>query len=82
MTAGNLGVCFGPTLMKPKDETVAAMLDIKFCSLLVEILIENYHKVCSTQYCLSYRPVSIGSPRHILMYLLCHIHSLSSVCYL
>lgn len=45
MTVGNLGVCFGPTLMRPEEETVAAIMDIKFCNLVIEILIENYEKV-------------------------------------
>jgi hypothetical protein len=41
MTAGNLGVCFGPTLLRPREETVASIMDIKFCNEVVEILIEN-----------------------------------------
>lgn len=48
MTVGNLGVCFGPTLMRPEEETVAAIMDIKFCNLIVEILIENYDKIFKT----------------------------------
>jgi len=50
MTVGNLGVCFGPTLMRPEEETVAAIMDIKFCNLIVEILIENYDKVSCPNY--------------------------------
>uniref|UniRef100_A0A0R3S0N7 Rho-GAP domain-containing protein n=1 Tax=Elaeophora elaphi TaxID=1147741 RepID=A0A0R3S0N7_9BILA len=42
MTVGNLGVCFGPTLMRPKEETMAAIMDIKFCNVVVEVLIANY----------------------------------------
>ena len=45
MTVSNLGVCFGPTLLSPEEETVANILDIKFCNVVVEILIENYEKV-------------------------------------
>lgn len=45
MTVSNLGVCFGPTLLRPEEETVAAIMDIKFCNVVVEILIENYEKV-------------------------------------
>ena len=41
MTASNLGVCFGPTLLRPKEETVASIMDIKFSNQVVEILIEN-----------------------------------------
>uniref|UniRef100_A0A915CNP9 Rho-GAP domain-containing protein n=1 Tax=Ditylenchus dipsaci TaxID=166011 RepID=A0A915CNP9_9BILA len=44
MTVGNLGVCFGPTLLRPKEETMAAIMDIKFCNVVVEVLIANCHK--------------------------------------
>ncbi len=46
MTVGNLGVCFGPTLLRPKEETVAAIMDIKFCNVVVELLIANCDTVC------------------------------------
>uniref|UniRef100_A0A4W5LF27 Oligophrenin 1 n=1 Tax=Hucho hucho TaxID=62062 RepID=A0A4W5LF27_9TELE len=45
MTPSNMGVIFGPTLMRAEEETVAAMLDIKFQNIVVEILIEDYTKV-------------------------------------
>uniref|UniRef100_A0A8D0CJE3 Rho GTPase activating protein 42a n=1 Tax=Scleropages formosus TaxID=113540 RepID=A0A8D0CJE3_SCLFO len=45
MTVSNLGVIFGPTLMRSQEETVAAMMNIKFQNIVVEILIENYEKV-------------------------------------
>ena len=45
MSVSNIGVCFGPTLMRPEEETVAAIMDIKFCNLVIEILIQNYEKV-------------------------------------
>lgn len=45
MTISNLGVCFGPTLLRPEEETMAAIMDIKFCNVVVEIMIENYDKV-------------------------------------
>ncbi|KAL0994219.1 hypothetical protein UPYG_G00119410 [Umbra pygmaea] len=49
MTPSNMGVIFGPTLMRAEEETVAAMLDIKFQNIVVEILIEDYTKIfCST----------------------------------
>lgn len=47
MTVGNLGVCFGPTLLRPKEETMAAIMDIKFCNVVVEVLIANYDLVSS-----------------------------------
>jgi len=45
MTVANLGVCFGPTLMKAEEETVAAIMEIKFLNIVVEILITNYEQV-------------------------------------
>lgn len=45
MTISNLGVCFGPTLLRPEEESVAAIIDIKFCNVVVEILIDSYEKV-------------------------------------
>jgi len=52
MSVSNIGVCFGPTLMRPEEETVAAIMDIKFCNLVIEILIENYEKVSDCFYIL------------------------------
>ncbi|XP_067890156.1 rho GTPase-activating protein 42 isoform X2 [Heterodontus francisci] len=48
MTVSNLGVIFGPTLMRSQEETVAAMMNIKFQNIVVEILIENYEKIFNT----------------------------------
>lgn len=48
MTPSNMAVIFGPTLMRAKEETVAAMLDIKFQNIVVEILIEDYKKIFSS----------------------------------
>nr|XP_033783158.1 rho GTPase-activating protein 26 isoform X4 [Geotrypetes seraphini] len=45
MTVANLGVVFGPTLLRPQEETVAAIMDIKFQNIVVEILIENHEKM-------------------------------------
>ncbi|XP_076592080.1 rho GTPase-activating protein 42 isoform X3 [Chaetodon auriga] len=45
MTVSNLGVIFGPTLMRSQEETVAAMMNIKFQNIVVEILIENFIKI-------------------------------------
>lgn len=48
MTVANLGVVFGPTLMRSQEETVAAIMDIKFQNIVVEILIEHHEKVMAT----------------------------------
>ncbi|XP_060768548.1 oligophrenin-1 [Neoarius graeffei] len=45
MTPSNMGVIFGPTLLRAEQETVAAMLDIKFQNIVIEILIEDYCKI-------------------------------------
>ena len=45
MTVSNLGVCFGPTLLRNEEETVAAIMDIKFGNLVVEIFIENWRQI-------------------------------------
>ena len=50
MTISNLGVCFGPTLLRPEEETMAAIMDIKFCNVVVEIMIENYDQVSMRKY--------------------------------
>jgi hypothetical protein len=38
-------VCFGPTLLRAEEETVAAIMDIKFANVVVEILIENWRQI-------------------------------------
>ncbi|GFO09211.1 rho GTPase-activating protein, partial [Plakobranchus ocellatus] len=48
MTVANLGVCFGPSLMRPEEESMAAIMDIKFCNIVVEILITNYEQIFKT----------------------------------
>lgn len=45
MNVSNLGVCFGPTLLRPEEETVASILDLKFYNIVVEILIDNYERI-------------------------------------
>uniref|UniRef100_A0A7E4WBF6 Rho GTPase-activating protein 26 n=1 Tax=Panagrellus redivivus TaxID=6233 RepID=A0A7E4WBF6_PANRE len=57
MTIGNLGVCFGPTLLRPQEETMAAIMDIKFCNVVVEVLIGNCQTIFNTS-----PPVHIGLP--------------------
>uniref|UniRef100_A0A8C5QXI0 Rho GTPase-activating protein 26 n=1 Tax=Leptobrachium leishanense TaxID=445787 RepID=A0A8C5QXI0_9ANUR len=47
MTVANLGVVFGPTLLRPQEETVAAIMDIKFQNIVVEIIIEHHETMFS-----------------------------------
>lgn len=56
MTVANLGVVFGPTLLRPQEETVAAIMDIKFQNIVVEILIEQHEKVSGHESCDFYLP--------------------------
>lgn len=51
MTVANLGVVFGPTLLRPQEETVAAIMDIKFQNIVVEILIEQHERVSGQKSC-------------------------------
>uniref|UniRef100_A0A8C7PSJ5 Rho GTPase activating protein 10 n=1 Tax=Oncorhynchus mykiss TaxID=8022 RepID=A0A8C7PSJ5_ONCMY len=53
MTVANLGVVFGPTLMRPQEDTVAAIMDLKFQNIVVEILIEQHEKTFSSNNLLS-----------------------------
>uniref|UniRef100_A0A663LKL8 Oligophrenin 1 n=1 Tax=Athene cunicularia TaxID=194338 RepID=A0A663LKL8_ATHCN len=47
MSPSNMGVIFGPTLMRAQEDTVAAMMNIKFQNIVVEILIEHFGKIYS-----------------------------------
>ncbi|XP_066999025.2 rho GTPase-activating protein 26 isoform X2 [Anabrus simplex] len=49
MTVSNVSMCFGPTLLRPEEETVAAIMDIKFYNVVVEVLIQNYEKIFKTR---------------------------------
>uniref|UniRef100_A0A8C4NNN3 Uncharacterized protein n=1 Tax=Eptatretus burgeri TaxID=7764 RepID=A0A8C4NNN3_EPTBU len=47
MPVANLAVCFGPSLLRAEHESVAALLDIKFQNIVVEILIQHHLKIFS-----------------------------------
>lgn len=49
MSIFNLGVVFGPTLLRAVEETLAAILDIKFNNVVIEILIENFELIFKNQ---------------------------------
>lgn len=64
MSVSNLAVCFGPTLMRPEEETMATIIDIKFCNIVVEILIYHFYKIfigVSSDLTSSETPVGGGS---------------------
>lgn len=62
MTVGNLAVCFGPTLLRPEEETVASIIDIKFHNIVVEILIENCERIVAGSPQDSLRTAAAQSP--------------------
>lgn len=45
MSVFNLGVVFGPTLLRPLEDTIASILDIKFNNVVIEIFVENYDTI-------------------------------------
>lgn len=45
MTPVNLGVCFGPSLLRPEIETVSSIYDIKFRNAIVEFMILHHEKM-------------------------------------
>ncbi|XP_057314498.1 rho GTPase-activating protein 26-like isoform X4 [Hydractinia symbiolongicarpus] len=45
MQASNLAVVLGPTLMRPKEETMAAIMSIKFQSIVIETMIQEYDQL-------------------------------------
>uniref|UniRef100_A0A671WV22 Oligophrenin 1 n=1 Tax=Sparus aurata TaxID=8175 RepID=A0A671WV22_SPAAU len=71
MTPSNMAVIFGPTLLRAKEETVAAMLDIKFQNIVVEILIEDYKKV---RFRPSRQPITISKRPPRVFQALSHDH--------
>ncbi|XP_028400078.1 rho GTPase-activating protein 26-like [Dendronephthya gigantea] len=42
MQASNLGVVFGPTLMRSREETMAAIMNLKYQTIVVELMINEY----------------------------------------
>ncbi len=49
MAASNLGVVFGPTLMKSREETMAAIMNLKYQSIVIELLINEFNTVSIRQ---------------------------------
>lgn len=47
MAASNLGVVFGPTLMKSREESMAAIMNLKYQSVVIELLIKEFDVVSS-----------------------------------
>ena len=51
MQASNLGVVFGPTLIRPEVETVAKINNIKYQNIIVEMMIDEKDKVSLSSVC-------------------------------
>eukprot|EP00795_Rhopilema_esculentum_P000357 gene357-10020_t len=47
MQPSNIGVVWGPTLMRPREETMAAIMNLKFQGVVIETLIKEYDKIFS-----------------------------------
>jgi hypothetical protein len=62
MTCENLGVCFGPTLLREEEETIDAILDISFANAVVMILVENWSEMSFSQ-CRTTRRRAPSPPR-------------------
>lgn len=49
MTASNLGIIFGPTLIKPRqadaDVSLSSLVDYPYQALMVELLIRHYQMI-------------------------------------
>eukprot|EP00053_Salpingoeca_punica_P017449 m.168132 g.168132 ORF g.168132 m.168132 type:complete len:751 (-) comp17207_c0_seq4:196-2448(-) len=45
MGSGNLGVVFGPTIMRPRVESVESIMNVQQQNLVVEIMVDNYATV-------------------------------------
>ena len=54
MQASNLGVVLGPTLMRPKEETMAAIMNIKYQSVVIENVIVEYDLVRNNMRIINY----------------------------
>ncbi|XP_022609815.1 rho GTPase-activating protein 29-like isoform X2 [Seriola dumerili] len=65
MTASNLGIIFGPTLIKPRqadaEVSLSSLVDYPYQALIVELLIRHYEMVFDTPL----SPLSITSPSEV-----------------
>ncbi|XP_054478813.1 rho GTPase-activating protein 29 isoform X2 [Anoplopoma fimbria] len=65
MTASNLGIIFGPTLIKPRqadaEVSLSSLVDYPYQALIVELLIRHYQMIFDTPL----SPLSCSSPTEI-----------------
>ena len=64
MTASNLGIIFGPTLIKPRqtdaEVSLSSLVDYPFQALIVELLVRHQHVVFDSPF--SPLPAAASSP--------------------
>lgn len=65
MTASNLGIIFGPTLIKPRqadaEVSLSSLVDYPYQALIIELLIRHYQMIFDTPL----SPLSPSSPTEI-----------------
>ncbi|XP_068438042.1 rho GTPase-activating protein 29 isoform X2 [Clinocottus analis] len=65
MTASNLGIIFGPTLIKPRqadaEVSLSSLVDYPYQALIVELLIRHYQMIFDTPL----SPLSLTSPTEV-----------------
>lgn len=65
MTASNLGIIFGPTLIKPRqtdaEVSLSSLVDYPYQALIVELLIRHYELIFDSPL----SPVDVSSPLSI-----------------
>ncbi|KAK1790670.1 hypothetical protein P4O66_014532, partial [Electrophorus voltai] len=80
MTASNLGIIFGPTLIKPRqteaDVSLSSLVDYPYQALMVELLIRHQHMIFDTPQS-PVSPLSPTAPNHSPAFLPRHQQRLS-----
>jgi len=45
MTKSNLSICLSPSILRPEEESVNSLMDLKFCHIVLEILISRSDEI-------------------------------------
>ncbi|KAF8565082.1 hypothetical protein P879_11042 [Paragonimus westermani] len=74
MTPSNLGIVFAPSLLRSPEETVAAIMNTKFASTAIELMIENHAALfglapsgtgCTVSTVIPTRPAALVEPVYV-----------------
>ncbi|KAF5400790.1 Rho GTPase-activating protein 26, partial [Paragonimus heterotremus] len=74
MTPSNLGIVFAPSLLRSPEETVAAIMNTKFASTAIELMIENHAALfgsnssttgCTVSTVIPTRPAALVEPIYV-----------------